>query len=58
MSKESRQAYIEKLEAKLGEWSVDIDKLKAKAESSEAKIQTNPATSKPHSTVEEQYKCK
>jgi uncharacterized coiled-coil DUF342 family protein len=38
MSKESREAYIEKLEAKLREWSAEIDKLKAKAESSEVKI--------------------
>jgi len=38
MSKESREAYIKKLEEKLREWSVEIDKLKAKAEGSEAKI--------------------
>jgi phage host-nuclease inhibitor protein Gam len=38
MSDESKKAYIEKLEAKLKEWTVDFDKLKEKAESSEAKI--------------------
>jgi len=38
MSKESREAYIKKLETTLREWSAEIDKLKAKAESSEAKI--------------------
>ncbi len=38
MSDESKKAYIEKLESKLKEWTSDIDKLKAKAESSEAKF--------------------
>ncbi|MBI5409569.1 MAG: coiled coil domain-containing protein [Nitrospirae bacterium] len=38
MSKESREAYIGKLEAKLREWSAEIDKLKATAERSEVKI--------------------
>ena len=38
MSNASKKAYIEKLEAKLREWSVDLDKLKEKAWSSEAKI--------------------
>jgi hypothetical protein len=38
MSDESKKAYIEKLEAKLKEWTVEFDKLKEKAESSEAKI--------------------
>ncbi|GBD97828.1 MAG TPA: coiled coil domain-containing protein [Nitrospirae bacterium] len=38
MSGASKKAYIEKLEAKLREWSVDIDKLKEKAGNSEAKI--------------------
>ena len=38
MGDESKKAYIEKLEAKLKEWTVEFDKLKEKAESSEAKI--------------------
>jgi chromosome segregation ATPase len=38
MSKETREAYIERLETKLKEWSAEIDKLKAKAERSEVKI--------------------
>jgi phage host-nuclease inhibitor protein Gam len=38
MSDESKKAYIEKLEAKLKEWTAEFDKLKEKAGSSEAKI--------------------
>lgn len=38
MSREAREAYIEKLDAKLREWSADIDRLKAKAEGSEVKV--------------------
>ena len=38
MSDESKKAYIEKLEAKLKEWSSEFDKLKGKAESAEAKF--------------------
>jgi phage host-nuclease inhibitor protein Gam len=38
MRDESKKAYIEKLEAKLKEWTVEFDKLKEKAGSSEAKI--------------------
>jgi peptidoglycan hydrolase CwlO-like protein len=38
MGDESKKAYIEKLEAKLKEWSAEFDKLKEKAGSSEAKI--------------------
>ena len=30
----SKDAYVEKLPAKLDEWSADIDKLKAKADAS------------------------
>ncbi len=38
MSKESKKEYIEKLEAKLKEWSVEIDKFRERFEGPEAKI--------------------
>jgi chromosome segregation ATPase len=40
---DTKEAYMEKLEAKLKEWQADIDKLKAKAAQSKAdiKIQIN-----------------
>lgn len=34
-----KEAYEKKLQAKLDEWSADIDKLKARADSAEADIQ-------------------
>ncbi|HEO99274.1 MAG TPA: coiled coil domain-containing protein [Epsilonproteobacteria bacterium] len=34
-----KEAYEQKLQAKLDEWSADIDKLKAKADSAEANLQ-------------------
>lgn len=34
-----KQAYEKKLQAKLDEWSAEIDKLKAKADSAEADVQ-------------------
>lgn len=34
-----KEAYEQKLQAKLDEWSADIDKLKAKADSAEADLQ-------------------
>jgi hypothetical protein len=40
---DTKEAYVEKLQAKLKEWQADIDKLKAKAAQSKAdmKIQIN-----------------
>jgi TolA-binding protein len=40
MSKESRDAYIQKMQEKLREWNSDIDKLKAKGEASEARLKS------------------
>jgi hypothetical protein len=40
MNRESRDAYLRKMQTKLKEWSSEIDKLKAKADASEAKIRT------------------
>ena len=34
-----RQSYVKKLQAKLDEWSAEIDKLKAKAEGASADVQ-------------------
>lgn len=34
----SKDAYVEKLHAKLDEWSADIDKLKAKADAARHEI--------------------
>ncbi len=40
MNRESRDAYIQKMQTKLKEWSSEIDKLKARADASETKIRT------------------
>lgn len=41
MSKESRDAYIDKMHAKMKEWNADIDKLKGKVDASGTQVREN-----------------